>query len=488
MFLFFCIYLNINVILSINIVLPFKQLLLKQTEIGYNSTLFLYDNLNFICYSIINIGEPKQKLILLFNQNNNEILVHKNNINCNYFSKNYNYLSENSKSSKILKVSNYTVSNYNTYHYLINDNIELYTNKKCSEKIKTTLKFYYLQENNNNTKNYCADFGFPINKYLNQINSMTFIQQLKDQKLIDDYLITIEFNSTYEGFFHIGNFPHIYDKDNFKEYQIISTYSIPKKFLYQFQLSINNIYISYINNSIEEQFQFRENKIYFNLDLGIILAPKEYYQKINELFFNKYFETKICKTEIIEKKSYDPLYMAVISKYYYVISCDKKQRNDKLFFDIKSFPSLNFYHREMNFTFSLSYKELFKETNDNYYFLIFDIWSNDNDWEIGIPFFRKYQTTFNIDTRKIYFYNKNIMFNENKKNNNKGNNVVLIIICFGLSIILLGVAFYLGKKINEHRKLRMNELEDNNYNYLSSMSLKNNSKIIEMNIQNKKSF
>ena len=95
-------------------------------------------------------------------------------------------------------------------------------------------------------------------------------------------------------------------------------------------------------------------------------------------------------------------------KTYYAISCDKNKIVDDIFFDISTFPSLNFYHREMNYTFHLTYKELFIEINDIYYFLIVDILTNNDYWQLGVPFLRKYQTTFNIDTRKIYFYNKEI--------------------------------------------------------------------------------
>ena len=457
------IYEIIDVILCVNIVLPFKQLLVNSEtkEYYYNSTLFIEDYLNYISYSLINIGEPKQQMILLFNQNNNEILVHKNNPNCKYLSENYNYLPELSKSVNILKYSSFNLSNYNAKQYLLEEKIELYTNKNYTKKIQINLVFNYLEEYNNISNNFCADFGFPLNKYLNKITSMTFIQQLKEQKIIDNYLITIEFKSNYEGFYHIGDFPHEFDKNNFKEYQLISTYSIPKNYLFQFQLSMNNIYI--LNNN-KSEFQLNPNKIYFNLELGVILGPKEFIIKINELFFNKYFENNICKNEIIRKNLYDPKFSTIMPKNYYVISCEKNKKVDNIFFDIKSFPSLNFYHKEMNFTFSLSYNELFEEKNNIYYFLIVDILSSDDEWQIGIPFFRKYQTTFNIDTRKIYFYNKNIMLIKTNKTNN---NNKLILICFGLSLVLAVITFILGKKINEQRKLRKNEIEDNNYNYIS---------------------
>lgn len=487
MIVIFCIYQFFNIIVSKNILLPFKQLLLKNCEKEYNITYFLDDNLHFNAYSLINIGEPKQQMIILFNQNNNEILIHKNHPYCKYISKKFNYLPEISKTSKFLNNSN--ISN-NITQYLINEEIELYTDKNCLDKIKSKLDFYYLQENDNNLNNYCADFGFPINKYLNKINSMTFIQQLKDQKIIDNYLITIEFNASYSGFFHIGNFPHEFDKNNFKEYQLISTYSIPKNFLFQFQLSIDKIYISYINNSTPNEIQFGDNKIYFNLELGIILGPKEYFLKINKIFFKKYTEKKICKEEVYHKILYDPLYSTIMPKTYYAISCDKNKIVDDIFFDISTFPSLNFYHREMNYTFHLTYKELFIEINDIYYFLIVDILTNNDYWQLGVPFLRKYQTTFNIDTRKIYFYNKEINLINNVEKGNNNNFVLLVFGCFVLSIFLISIAFIIGKKINEHRKIRKNELEDDNYNYISSLSINSPynfiNKTIELNIKNKK--
>ena len=489
-FLFLCIYHTFNIILCINILLPFKQLKLYSKEKEYNSTLFLDDNLNFISYSLINVGYPKQQLILLFNQNNNRILLHKNNLYCKYFSKNnnFNYIPDKSESLAILNESNYNTSNNAIFNFIISDTIELYTDKKCSRVIKSNLIFFYLKENNNISNNYCADFGFPINKYLNQINSMTFIQQIKDQKMIDKYLITIEFNSTYEGFYHIGSFPHEFDKNNFKEYQIISAYSIPKNFLFQFQLSIDKIFISYDNNN---EYQLNENKIYFNLELGVIIGPTEYFQIIKKFFFEKYFQKNICKRVMIRKQIYDPLYSIIMPTNYYIISCEKIFIKDDLFFDVKLFPSINFYHRDMNYTFSFTYKELFEEINNVYYFLIIEVLNSEKEWKIGIPFFKKYQTTFNIDTRKIYFYNKNILVNNKIENNKKEkeNNILLIIICLGLSIILIGIAFIFGKKFNENRKLRKNELEDNNYNYLGSLSKlegKNGvNQIIEMNIRNK---
>ena len=169
-------------------------------------------------------------------------------------------------------------------------------------------------------------------------------------------------------------------------------------------------------------------------------------------------------------------------KNYEVISCIKNGRGH---FNIELFPSICFYHREMNFSFCFDFSDLFEEKNGIYYFKIIKTLNEDKEWQFGKTFFEKYSTTFDIESRKMYFYNKNILIKHNKKRNNEKTNLI-IVICILLSIILIVISFFLGKKIYQQRKLRKNELDDNNYDYKSSLSeevYNNNNKLIEMNIQ-----
>ena len=54
--------------------------------------------------------------------------------------------------------------------------------------------------------------------------------------------------------------------------------------------------------------------------------------------------------------------------------------------------------------------------------------------------------------------------NNETTQNNSSSNVWRIIIEIIVGILLVVIAFYIGKKINEHRKKRANELSDN-YDY-----------------------
>lgn len=68
------------------------------------------------------------------------------------------------------------------------------------------------------------------------------------------------------------------------------------------------------------------------------------------------------------------------------------------------FPTLYLEMKETNLTFLFNYKELFKLYDDQLYFLICFNKDNNQNWEMGEIFLRKYITSFNYDTKTISFY------------------------------------------------------------------------------------
>ena len=480
MYILIFIYFNLILLFSKQVVIPFKQLFSYQNSKIYNSTLFLEDNLIFTSFTELNIGQIPQKIFSYFSQNITDISFH---LDCNnYFFNEYDYFPFNSDSYEIINETNFNQGDKNIKKYLIKDYIELYEDMNLNKKEKFKILYNYdFQENSKEKDKYCFEIGFPINKNLNKIDSSTFIQQLKSNNIIDNYQISLLFNSSKEGLYILGNLPHIVNPVNFKEFQLISTYSIPNNPLYQFQILFDEIFL--INNN---KIFLSSNKIFFNLDLGLILGTKDYFDEINKIFFNEYYKNKICKSEMIRKNVYDSEYSRIRLKNYEVISCLKNGESDQYYFNVKLFPAIYFFHREMNFTFVFDYKDLFEEKNGIYYFKILNPMNENKEWQFGKLFFEKYTTTFDIDSRKIYFYNKNILFKNIYKNDNKENSKLLIIICILLSFLFIGISFLFGRKIYKQRKLRKNELIDNNYDYTSFLpDGKNidNNKLIEMNIK-----
>ena len=292
MFIILCIYINLFQILLAQVRIPFKQLFSFTNEINYNSSIFLDDNLYFISYAKLNIGQPPKKVYSFFTQNITDIHYHNNkNIPFHY---KFDFFPINSNSHEIINITMQKEENENYKKYFLKDYIEFYGNDNYMNKKVIKIIYYFTEDK---SKNYIFEVGFPINKYLNKIDSTTFIYQLKSNQIINNYQITIFFNSSNEGFYLIGNLPHYFDSNQFKEYQLISTYSIPNNPLFQFQILFDEVYISDIKNTT-----LNYNKIYFNFDLGLIKGTTEYFDEINKLFFKEYYKKGICKSEMIKKK------------------------------------------------------------------------------------------------------------------------------------------------------------------------------------------
>ena len=130
---------------------------------------------------------------------------------------------------------------------------------------------------------------------------------------------------------------------------------------------------------------------------------------------------------------------------------------------------------------------LFHEIYDRVYFLVVFRKSEtaNNIWKLGEPFFSHFQFTFDQERKIVGFYNqylpmiKNDDYMKRIEKNNKilndsGNKktIIYIIVISVLSVVILGtIAYFLGKKMNENRKKRANELNDEDFEYSTSDSI-----------------
>ena len=172
--------------------------------------------------------------------------------------------------------------------------------------------------------------------------------------------------------------------------------------------------------------------------------------------------------------------LMVYMNFSFVFTCDKnKFMNEKNNYKKRKFMPLLFDSARYNYTFNLSDNDLFMEINNKYYFLVAFPENIDESFYIhcflGLPFYQKYRLVFNFDSKTIGFYNNylddedidNNGNNENNENKSNGKNYIRIIVEMIICILLIVVAFFVGKMINEKRKKRANELNDENYEYIS---------------------
>ena len=342
----------------------------------------------------------------------------------------------------------------------------------------------------------CGVVGLGLKERYGDSNVETFLHVLKKKNLINNYSWTYiyfdkdiknnkilnlpEINNkyiinNYDGIIILGKYPHEYNSNDYDEKYFVSILASKRDNDLKWDIIFNRIYC---DNNYQYNITEKAPQATLSVDYDYILAPIDFFEQIILPFFNPYIIKLICNIHEIKKGAYE----------YEVIFCDKELFKID---DIKKFQTIYFYHKDFNYTFELTYEDLFEEINDNIFFLIIKNKRNyyKNLWKIGKIFLRKYHFSFNQDSKMISFYNNMKAYNNHVNNKNNiidknqksfNTNYIWIIVC----VVCLICGIYIGNRIIvRNRKLRANELEDQ-YDYKSD-TIKNDKKnfLNEKNIE-----
>lgn len=339
-----------------------------------------------------------------------------------------NYKIQNSKTFSPLTNFNDTKEGFASERMLLYRDIDL--------KIKNYAYYTKMRITSYNEERQCAIFGLKMKSDVYEF-IQSFIKTFKENTNIKYYKWTLKYTSNDEGLLVLGDNPVEYDpKFKKKNYTEHKTNAIIYKTYPNFGLKFDEVIF---NNS-----KLNANKeVQCYHELGVILVDQTYYDKIYDIFFEKY--NKICEK------------LWVFGKYGY-IRCDGNTFKDK---DIKSFPTLLFKHIGMDYVFELNYEDLFsKEEDGGIYFLIVLDLTHDGI-KFGKPFLKKYPFTIDTDLNTISLF----IVNEKKKNS-KTLIITLIIVSLLFVIVSIFLAIYGNKYIKQikNTKKRANEL-DEDYEY-----------------------
>ena len=387
-------------------------------------TGFIFDNYYF---TEIKIGSNKQKIPMRISFDDYHSFVTI-----------YNYTGDFTK---------YNPNESRTYEKLYGERVYTFLNIKrgINSKERFTLKdknnkdisldnleFVLATEPNLNIS---GDFGLSIStkdESFNRLNNFSFILNLYKNNYINHKIFTIIFDNKDSGEIIIG--------DKLEEYLNIDYDSFVESYIPVNEKKEHFWGLEYITSSINGKKLFiREQTAQFLIESYVIKPHSSYKENIDELFFNEQVKNNKC---IFINDSIE-------SSFYH---CDKN-------IDLSNFPKLDLYQRDFNFTFELTANDLFKDFGDRKYFLM--NFNNDNGrWVLGQPFLKKYNFTYNFDSKSIGMY---FGIKKSPKKGKKFNKMWIVLIICSIIIIALGVAiFLLIKKIP--RKKRANELEEN-YDY-----------------------
>ena len=275
---------------------------------------------------------------------------------------------------------------------------------------------------------YSTNPNFPIINYgsigllyreISFYKNRNFIIQLKNKKIIYNYGITFYFLNDTNCDLFIGEYPHEFNNSFYDSFDF-SSIKIPITHQINWKSNFKKItYGNYENNKISNFF--------INVSFGGIVVDNYFQNFIQEDFFNK------VKCDKIFFNNYS---------YY---ECDSN-------INIKEFKNINFFHSYINYTFVLSYQDLFEKINGRLFCKVFFNVNNNNEWNLGLPFLKKYLFTFDED-KKIFGFYKKI-----KISNNISISTILIWFLFILILILVLILLRYIKK--NPKKMNANELED----------------------------
>jgi hypothetical protein len=443
----------------------------------YNTSSFINQWYYNGMYSETSIGS--KKILSYINLQNSKLSIEKCNINRVYSKSSlkdksfYKPLDSSTYLKKDNKVGNDVFSFIGDLSYK--------TTTKIGEEKGKGLDFHFNEEDNNQAL--CGNLGLNINM---NSDSTNLIYQLKKRNYINKYIWTLKYQTEEDGIIVVGTEPHFYG--SFYMSQFCTMKAIQNQSpdtAWSFKM---NEVATYDSNN--KKVTFSKNKVDFLIDRGLIIGTDEYKKEIDKLVFDDLISKKICFREVstfndAEKNSKDEYYIYYCHKGDFM---ENKYLNDKTYYS--SFPNLDFYVKEHNYTFSLTRVDLFHEIFNRIYFLVvFKKSKTENEiWKLGEPFFSKFQFTFNQEQKTVGFYDsklerisnedfmKNLEQNNNNNTNKGSSNTALYVILIVIGVILLiGLAYFLGKKFNESRKRRANELRDDDFDYSADKKGNSNS-------------
>ncbi len=284
-----------------------------------------------------------------------------------------------------------------------------------------------------------------------ETNKKNLIQSLKAADIIDSYDFSFEFYNNPKidmkseedevGRLVFGKFEQLYKKEKYQEDYLKTTKLLNDYRDIKYLIYMSEIYLEKKEENYRKVIQ-TDDQVEFVFDSNLFNAPYFYRDEIAKQFFEKYEDGKMCEYQAgdgVDRSG---------TNTFYVYVCDKelvsKHKDD--------FPVLKFYSKDLDFTFEFGYDDLFREYLGKVYFLVLFPKGKYHwrDWEVGKIFLKKYKLFFNVDQKLLKFYSGPIKYPKKESKAKKAFKIIgeIILVC-----ILVVVAYYIGKKINQRRKL-----------------------------------
>jgi len=428
-------------------------------------------------YAKIEIGSPKQTLLIPLELDKNDFYISK--YNSHISNEKYNSFGLKNFKEKLSTSFKYTNEEQDKIYY--NKNFQIASKAKdlffFGDK-STELEFYLAR---NLSEEIPGEIGLQIHEvnkaYYTKENS--FLKKIKDNGIINNYIWTILYNlenndnKDIDGYLYIGDFLHNINSKElilkniiFKEESLISINAkvYQNKVATEFEMS--KLYLYKGDNPKDIIKEVNLSKMYLSIKLDYNLGGI----KASEII-RPYLEENV----FTEQNKCHKDYFYYNNKYIFYY-CDKNPTTLK---NIRNnFPTMNFIHQEFNFNFIINLDDIIVEKDDYYLFLIFFGYSkNKYNWQLGRPFLNKYNFMIDQDGKKIYLYSKKEEEKDflspeiQKQSESVIQKKAIIVFAVILIIIVLIFGFVLLKKLNMTKIKKHKNIFEEDLNYSLSSGI-----------------
>lgn len=353
----------------------------------------------------------------------------------------------------------------NKNYVFASDYLKIFSDINLSKYNKMKIEFRHNYDKNKNISFACGKVGLlSSNNNINLDTEISFINQIHKNLENIDYSFSFKFLSNnknnYDGLLIMGL--QSLEKNNNEE--LISIYNKQGKYgsKYEWRFGVDQIMIG------NQFYELNEQDFIIKSEIEGMQIPYTFYNKLNFIFFQKYYSTKICINE-------------VVNNYYIAISCNSDKFKSE---DIKNFPQINLLKYKIGYNFTFSGEELFYKKDNLYIFkMISCLEQYNSDFKLGRIFLKKYPVIFNPDSKSMLFY-KNIKSNNLQLNTTSKSNIFLLVFSYVfIGILFLVCGLFFGRKFcNIRRKMKIyaNELEDDYIYESKERGTKKQRKLIEL--------
>ena len=348
-----------------------------------------------------------------------------------------------------LKLSD-TYKKVDTKYAIGEETFKIYSDIHLSQYQYVKLLFYEDQYYDKDDS-LCGRIG--LDKNIFRIDQTNFLPQLVKKINVSEKIFFFKFKNDDpdEGNLIVGEMPHNCFKQEYNSNNLISFYTN------------YNVWSITLDSIILEGYNISSTDLYETIDVSLsfkyegLVFSEDYITHLNNIFFNKYYEKKICMNVTVDYPSYT------------IISCDATHFGKD---DIKNFPIITFIKYRSDLKFSFEPEELFYYRDNRYFLKIYRIQGKSKEFIFGKIFLQKYLTVFDFEKKQVSFYKTE---NEEKGKEEEENNLwIYLSIALSVAVVIFFiVGIFIGKKIYKARKKRANELHDDNYQYDAAINDEN---------------